>query len=141
MDQRVGQDLPRTVRKAGSLHLVSPLSNNTKGRVRARMFPEIDWFASSGLQSIFNNKSYELLPGRQGIDVLVLRHVHVEPPCAGHDVPLDRTLQRGGNVLGGGSLIRELPRDPEMFVMKLSAQSVCRQGKARVNFQIAKPTD
>ena len=120
MDQRVGQDLPRTVRKAGSLHLVSPLSNNTKGRVRAGMFPEIDWFASSGLQSIFNNKSYELLPGRQGIDVLVLRHVHVEPPGAGHDVPLHWTLQRGGNILSPGycgcGLAQLRPaRNPEIF--------------------------
>ena len=122
MDQRVPQDL--------SWLLISPLSNIAKVRLRAQMFPEIDWFSSSGFQLIFI-KSYELLPGREGVDVLVLRHVHVQSPRAGHDVSLDRTLQRGGNVLAGGSLIRELPRDPEMFVMKLSAQSVCRQGEAR----------
>ena len=36
---------------------ISPISNNTKGRrlSRTRMFPEIDWFASSsGFQSIFS---------------------------------------------------------------------------------------
>ena len=113
------------------------------------MFPEIDWFSSSGFQSIFI-KSYELLPGREGVDVLVLRHVHVEPPGAGHDVLLDWTLQRGGNILSGGSLTRDLTRDlardPEMFLMKLESSlpscqySQCvqaRQGKGK--FQNTKP--
>ena len=81
----------------------------------------------------------DLLPWRECIDVLVLRHVHVEPPGAGHDVLLDWTLQRGGNILSGGSLTRDLTRDlirdPEMFLMKLesslpSVQSVCA-GKAK----------
>ena len=37
VDQRVPQDL--------SWLLISPLSNIAKGRLRPRMFPEIDWLA------------------------------------------------------------------------------------------------
>ena len=104
VDQRVGHDL--------AWLLIPPLSSKTNGRLRTQMFPEIDWFSSSGFQSIFI-KSYELLPGREGVDVLVLRHVHVEPPGARHDVALDRTLQGGGDVLSSLLQLRP-PRDPEI---------------------------
>ena len=82
----------------------------------------------------------DLLPGWEGIHVLVLRHVHVEPPGAGHDVALDGTLQGGGDVLGSLLQLRP-PRDPEIFLCQsVEGQGkVCRLGQARQGFKIPKP--
>lgn len=60
------------------------------------------------------------LPRREGIHVLVLRHVHVEPPGAGHDVVLHGALQWGRHRTAAGVITSlKTRRDPEIFSVEM----------------------